>query len=134
MRFISNRNLFSIRKHTKAEFTEESNHFSDKKETDAPKDTILNNVEAYIYQVTDNNAEYEMHIVYGETDYAHYLLMNTESKLNPHSDDYMESYFAGYEYWAEEDSGARKEIYEKLQNASDNPYSVDFGMNLEKSW
>ena len=49
-------------------------------------------------------------------------------------DDYMESYFIGYEYWSEGDSDARREIYEKLQNASDNPYSVDFNIRLEKSW
>ena len=49
-------------------------------------------------------------------------------------DDYMESYFTGYEYWAEESSDERREVYENLKNAADNPYSVDFNTELEKSW
>ena len=49
-------------------------------------------------------------------------------------DDYMESYFTGYEYWAEESSDERREVYEGLKNAADNPYSVDFNTKLEKSW
>lgn len=49
-------------------------------------------------------------------------------------DDYMESYFTGYEYWAEESSEERRAIYEELRRAGDNPYSVDFNMKLEKSW
>ncbi len=49
-------------------------------------------------------------------------------------DDYMESYFAGYEYWAEESSEERRAIYEELKNAEDNPYSIDFKTTLEKSW
>lgn len=73
------------------EFAEESNSFSGKTKIDAPKNMILDNVEAYIYQVTENDHTYEMCVVYGETDYAHYLLLNTESMLKPHSDDYFES-------------------------------------------
>lgn len=49
-------------------------------------------------------------------------------------DDYMESYFTGYEYWAEEDSEERRAIYDDLKNAADNPYSIDFNTKLEKSW
>lgn len=49
-------------------------------------------------------------------------------------DDYMESYFTGYEYWAEEGSEERRELYEELKDAADNPYSIDFNMKLEKSW
>lgn len=49
-------------------------------------------------------------------------------------DDFMESYFAGYEYWAEESSEERREIYADLKAASDNPYSVDWNLNLEKTW
>ncbi len=49
-------------------------------------------------------------------------------------DDYMESYFTGYEYWAEESSDGRREIYESLQNAPDNPFAVDFNTRLEKTW
>lgn len=49
-------------------------------------------------------------------------------------DDYMESYFTGYEYWAEESSDERREVYENLKNAADNPYSIDFNTKLEKSW
>lgn len=49
-------------------------------------------------------------------------------------DDYMESYFTGYEYWSEESGEERREVYEKLQNADDNPFSIDFKTTLEKSW
>ena len=46
----------------------------------------------------------------------------------------MESYFAGYEYWAEESSEERRGIYADLKAASDSPYSVDFNLTLEKTW
>lgn len=49
-------------------------------------------------------------------------------------DEYMESYFTGYEYWSEEGSEERREVYEELQNAGDNPFSVDFKTALERSW
>lgn len=49
-------------------------------------------------------------------------------------DDYMESYFTGYEYWAGESSEERREVYEDLKDAADNPYSIDFNAKLEKSW
>ena len=49
-------------------------------------------------------------------------------------DDYMESYFTGYEYWAEESSEERRGVYTELQNAGDNPFSVDFKTKLERSW
>jgi len=47
---------------------------------------------------------------------------------------FMESYFVGYEYWAEESSDERRALYEDLKAASDNPYAVDFNLTLEKSW
>ena len=46
----------------------------------------------------------------------------------------MESYFVGYEYWAEEDSQERRALYEELKAAPDSPYRLDFHMALEKSW
>lgn len=49
-------------------------------------------------------------------------------------DEFMESYFVGYEYWADEDSTERRALYEDLKAAADSPYSLDFGMTLEKSW
>ena len=49
-------------------------------------------------------------------------------------DSFMESYFVGYEYWAEESSDDRREIYEEIKTASDSPFSLDWGMTLEKSW
>ena len=49
-------------------------------------------------------------------------------------DDYMESYLTGYEDWAEESSDERREVYEDLKKAADNPFSVDFNTELEKSW
>lgn len=49
-------------------------------------------------------------------------------------DELMDSYMAGYEYWAEESSDERRGIYEDLKTRDDNPYAVDFGMTLEKTW
>lgn len=49
-------------------------------------------------------------------------------------DSFMESYFLGYEYWAEEDSADRREIYEELKAASDSPYNLDWNLTFEKSW
>lgn len=49
-------------------------------------------------------------------------------------DELVDSYLRGYEYWAEESSDARREVYTGLLDASDNPYAVDFKLNLEKTW
>lgn len=49
-------------------------------------------------------------------------------------DSLMDSYFAGYEYWSEDDSGERREIYEGIKTEADSPFSLDWGMTLEKSW
>lgn len=49
-------------------------------------------------------------------------------------DSFMESYFIGYEYWSEESSDDRREIYEEIKTSSDSPFSLDWGMTLEKSW
>ena len=46
----------------------------------------------------------------------------------------LEIYFVGYEYWAEESSDDRRELYEEIKTASDSPFSLDWGMTLEKSW
>ena len=49
-------------------------------------------------------------------------------------DDFMESYFIGYEYGMEADSEERREIYEQLRASSDNPFDLDWNITLEKSW
>lgn len=49
-------------------------------------------------------------------------------------DELVDSYLRGYEYWAEESSDERREIYEDLKSREDNPYSVDFNTTLEKVW
>lgn len=49
-------------------------------------------------------------------------------------DSFMESYFVGYEYWSEESSDERREIYESLKSSSDNPFSLDWNTPLEKTW
>ena len=46
----------------------------------------------------------------------------------------MESYFAGYEYWSEESSDERRDIYEDLKSSSDNPFALDWNTTLEKTW
>ena len=49
-------------------------------------------------------------------------------------DDFMDSYLWGYDYWAEEESTERREIYNKLKAQSDSPFRFDFKMNQEKTW
>ena len=49
-------------------------------------------------------------------------------------DDLMDSYLWGYDYWAGEESTERRGIYEKLKGQSDNPFRIDYKMNLEKTW
>lgn len=49
-------------------------------------------------------------------------------------DSFMESYFAGYEYWAEESSDDRRAVYQELKASPDNPFRLDWNMTLEKSW
>ncbi|MBD5546822.1 MAG: DUF1266 domain-containing protein [Lachnospiraceae bacterium] len=49
-------------------------------------------------------------------------------------DQFMESYFIGYEYWTFESSDKRREIYEELKMADDSPYNVDWNLPLEKCW
>ncbi|NBJ93279.1 DUF1266 domain-containing protein [Parablautia muri] len=49
-------------------------------------------------------------------------------------DDFMESYFVGYEYWAEESSQERRGIYEDIKAEADSPYHVDWNLTLEKTW
>ncbi len=46
----------------------------------------------------------------------------------------VDSYLRGYEYWAEESSDERREVYEDLKKRKDNPYSVDYDTALEKTW
>lgn len=49
-------------------------------------------------------------------------------------DSFMESYFMGYEYWAEESSDERRAVYEELKQASDSPYNLDWNLNLQRTW
>lgn len=49
-------------------------------------------------------------------------------------DSFMDTYFAGYEYWSEDSSDERRGIYESLKSSSDNPFSLDWNTTLEKSW
>lgn len=49
-------------------------------------------------------------------------------------DELVDSYLRGYEYWAEESSDERREIYEDLKSRADNPYAVDYNTELTKTW
>lgn len=49
-------------------------------------------------------------------------------------DELVDSYMYGYEYWAEESSEERREVYEDLKSRKDNPYAVDYNTTLEKTW
>lgn len=49
-------------------------------------------------------------------------------------DDFMESYFVGYEYWSEESSQERRGIYEDIKTEAESPYNVDWNLTFEKTW
>lgn len=51
-------------------------------------------------------------------------------------EDMAESYLRGYEYWKRSADAykQRKEIYDRLKNSADNPYTVDWNLNLMKTW
>lgn len=56
-------------------------------------------------------------------------------------DDMVDSYLYGYQYWQEDDPGdadsptaERRAVYEKLKSGSDNPYTLDWDLELVKSW
>lgn len=49
-------------------------------------------------------------------------------------DSFMESYFVGYEYWSEENSDERRQIYDEIKASADNPFTLEWGMALEKTW
>ena len=56
-----------------------------------------------------------------------------QSKFNSW-DELADSYLRGYEYWAEESSDERREIYEDLKSRADDPYAVDYNTELTKTW
>lgn len=49
-------------------------------------------------------------------------------------DSFMESYFVGYEYWSEESSDERRQIYEEIKASADNPFALEWETELEKTW
>ncbi len=49
-------------------------------------------------------------------------------------DELMDSYLRGYEFWSEESSDKRREVYEKMKKKSKSPYELEFAMELEKTW
>ncbi len=49
-------------------------------------------------------------------------------------DEFNESYFRGYEYWAEESSEERRKVYEGIKKQADSPYNLDWNLTLEKTW
>lgn len=49
-------------------------------------------------------------------------------------DEAMNSYLLGYEYWAEESSDERREIYEDLKQEDDSLYNIDWNLAFEKTW
>lgn len=105
------------------DFVEESNGLSDKKEMSKPENAELSNIEAYTYKMTQNGYTAEISAVYGETDYAHYLLMYSESKLKSHGDDYFGTVCASFKEnvdAVEENSASVAEVSDTLRwfNAS----------------
>lgn len=49
-------------------------------------------------------------------------------------DEFYESYFAGYEYWAGESSDERRAVYEEIKEAENSPFLLDWNLTLEKTW
>lgn len=105
------------------EFAEESNELTDKKEMSKPENAELSNIEAYTYKMTQDGYTAEICAVFGETDYAHYLLMYSEAKLKSHGDDYFGNICASFKEDAEvigEKSASVEEVSDTLRwfNAS----------------
>lgn len=49
-------------------------------------------------------------------------------------DEYMESYFRGYEFVYHKSSNERRELLAELKSGADNPFDVDWNTPLVKSW
>lgn len=49
-------------------------------------------------------------------------------------DEFYESYFAGYEYWAGESSEGRRTIYEGIKYDEHSPFKLDWNLTFEKTW
>ncbi|MEY8333720.1 DUF1266 domain-containing protein [Lachnospiraceae bacterium 47-T17] len=49
-------------------------------------------------------------------------------------DDFYDSYFAGYEYWAQESSDDRRAIYEGIKVDENSPFKLDWNLTFEKTW
>lgn len=49
-------------------------------------------------------------------------------------DEFMESYFMGYEYWNNSSSDERRAIYDNIKSREDSPYKLDWNLTLEKDW
>lgn len=49
-------------------------------------------------------------------------------------DEFYESYFAGYEYWAQESSDDRRAIYEGIKVDEHSPFKLDWNLTFEKTW
>ncbi len=45
----------------------------------------------------------------------------------------MDSYFRGYEYWAESSSDERRSIYEEIKTRSDSPYHLNWNLVFNKN-
>ena len=61
--------------------------------------------------------------------------------LYPSWDDMVQSYLDGYQYWNgdnpdDEESGSaqRRKIYEDLKASENNPYTLDWNLELTKTW
>lgn len=78
------------------DYTEELYELSDRKETKKPENEQLRDIQAYTYKLTDDDYTYEIYVVYGETDYAHYAFMYEEALVKRHSDDYFEKVCASF--------------------------------------
>lgn len=98
-------------------FVEDSNELSDKKEMAKPENAELSGIEAYTYEMTQDGYTAELCAVYGETDYAHYLLMYTESKVKRYNDDYFGKVCASFKENADV-------IGEKAASAADVPDTI----------
>ena len=104
-------------------FVEESNQLSDKTEVEKPESTVLANIEAYTYKMTQDGYTEEFRVVYGETDFAHYMLMYSEAKLKRHGKGYFNEVCAAFKENAdviEEKQSASAQISDTLRwfNAS----------------
>jgi hypothetical protein len=49
-------------------------------------------------------------------------------------DNFMASYFTGYEYWSDDEGGQRQRVYMALKGKPDSLYKLPWQLELKRAW